>query len=337
MGSRRRVLTALLIFAAVFLLGVAGFKVLGGGEWSLLDSVYMTAITIGTIGYGETHDLSANPAARAFTTVYIFLCLGTIAYAVSSITAFVVEGELKNILGRRKMDKNIDRLSGHYIVCGSDETAMAVVQELIQTKKPFVLVEPDKGRIDKLAAPGPLLFVQGDPAEDSVLEQAGIGRAKGLIACLPTDEANLFVTISARSLNPQIRIVSKAIDPNSNRKMAKAGADSVISTTFIGGMRMVSEMIRPAVTTFLDMMLRERDRVLRFDEHTVQAGSPFAGRTIAETGLEERTGALLVALRRGGAKDFAFNPPKTTVLAETDVLVFIATPDMMRELESLTG
>jgi voltage-gated potassium channel len=336
MGSRKRVLISLVVFLAVFLVGVAGFKVLGGRDWSVLDSVYMTAITIGTIGYGETHDLSANPAARTFTTVYIFLCLGTIAFAVSSITAFVVEGELKNILGRRKMEKSIGRLSGHYIVCGSDETAMAIVQELIQTKKPFVIVEPDKARIERLAAPGPLLFVQGDPAEDSVLESAGIGRAKGLIACLPTDEANLFVTISARSLNPQIRIVSKAIDPNSNRKMVKAGADSVISPTFIGGMRMVSEMIRPSVTTFLDMMLRERDRVLRFDEHAIPAGSPVLGRTIGETRLEEKTGALLVALRRGGAKEFVFNPPKTTVLAENDVLVFIATPDMMRELELLS-
>ncbi len=336
MGSRKRVLTALIVFALVFLIGVAGFKILGGREWSLLDSVYMTAITIGTIGYGETHDLSANPAARTFTTVYIFLCLGTIAFAVSSITAFVVEGELKNILGRRKMEKQIERLSGHYIVCGSDETAMAIVQELVQTQKPFVVVEPDKGRIDRLAALGPILHVQGDASEDSVLEKAGIARAKGLIACLPGDEANLFVTISARNLNPGIRIVSKAIDPHSPSKMVKAGADSVISPTFIGGMRMVSEMIRPAVTTFLDMMLRERNRVLRFDEHAIPAGSPLAGATIAETRLEERTGALLVALRKGGAKEFVFNPPKTTVLAESDVLVFIATPGMMRELDSLS-
>ena len=336
MGSRKRVLTALIIFLVVFALGVAGFKVLGGRDWSFLDSVYMTAITIGTIGYGETHDLSANPAARTFTTVYIFLCLGTIAFAVSSITAFVVEGELKNILGRRKMEKHIERLSGHYIVCGSDETAMAIVQELVQTKKPFVVVEPDKARIERLAGLGPLLYVHGDAAEDSVLEKAGIGRAKGLIACLPGDEANLFVTISARSLNPRVRIVAKAVDPHSPSKMIKAGADSVISPTFIGGMRMVSEMIRPAVTTFLDMMLRERDRVLRFDEHVIPPGSPLIGATIAATRLEERTGALLVALRKGGAKEFVFNPEKTTALAANDVLVFIATPDMMRELDSLS-
>jgi voltage-gated potassium channel len=337
MGSRKRVVTALAVFLVVFLFGVAGFKILGGREWSLLDSVYMTTITIGTIGYGETHDLSANPAARAFATVFIFLCLGTIAFAVSSITAFIVEGELKNILGRRKMEKDIRRLSGHYIVCGSDETAQAIVQELIQTRKDFVVVEPDPAKVEKLAAAVPVLSVQGDPAEDSVLEKAGIERAAGLIAALPGDEANLFVTITARSLNPRARIVAKAVDPNSTKKMVKAGADSVIAPTFIGGMRMVSEMIRPAVTTFLDTMLRERERVLRFDEHAVAPGSSLAGRTIAETRLEERTGALFVALRRGGAKDFLFNPAKTTVLAENDVLVFIATPDMMREIALLSS
>jgi voltage-gated potassium channel len=336
MGSRKRVLTSLVIFLVVFALGVAGFKVLGGPEWTLLDSVYMTAITIGTIGYGETHDLSANPGARAFTTVYIFLCLGTIAYAVSSITAFVVEGELKNILGRRRMEKDIQRLSNHYIVCGSDETAHTIVQEMLLTKKAFVVVEPDRSRLDRLAALGAFPYVQGDAAEDSVLEKAGLDRARGLIACLPTDEANLFVTIGARSLHPQIRIVAKAIDPSSNKKMLKAGADSVISPTFIGGMRMVSEMIRPAVTTFLDMMLREKDRVLRFDEHTVPPGSPLAGRTIGEARLGERTGALLVALRKGGAKDFLFNPNPSIVLAEDDVLVFIATPEMIQEMDALS-
>jgi len=142
MNSKKRLFVSLSIFLFVFLIGVAGFKVLGGREWSVLDSVYMTAITIGTIGYGEVHDLSVHPAARTFAIFFIIICLGTIAYAVSSITAFVVEGELKNILGRRKMEKEIAKLQNHYIVCGSDETAQTVIQEmllimvlLIQTKR----------------------------------------------------------------------------------------------------------------------------------------------------------------------------------------------------------
>jgi voltage-gated potassium channel len=337
MNSKKRIFVSLSIFLLVFAVGVAGFKVLGGPGTSLLDSVYMTVITISTIGYGEAVDMAAHPAARVFTIFYIIICLGTIAYAVSSITAFVVEGELKNILGRRKMEKEIARLQDHYIVCGADETAQSVIKELVATQKKFVVVDPAKEKLDKLAALGAAIHIHGDAADDAVLEKAGIERAKGLVACLPTDEANLFVTISARSLNPNLRIVAKGIDVNSHKKMIKAGADSVISPTHIGGMRMVSEMIRPATTTFLDMMLRERERVLRFDEVTVGPCSALAGKTIEESKLEEKTGALLVALRRGGAKEFDFNPAKTTKLAEKDVLVFIASPEMIQGLEKIAG
>jgi len=337
MDSRKRIFAALTVFLVVFVIGVAGFKILGGREWSLLDSVYMTVITAATVGYGEIHDLSLNPAARVFGIVYIVVCLGTIAYAVSSITAFVVEGELKNILGRRKMDKEIARLRDHYIVCGADETAQSIIKEMVTTQKEFVVVDPSKERLDRLAAIGAVLHIHGDPSDDAVLQKAGIERAKGLIACLLTDEANLFVTVSARSLNPNLRIVAKGIDVASHKKMVKAGADSVISPAFIGGMRMVSEMIRPAATTFLDMMLRERERVLRVDEVTVGPRSALAGKTIEESKFEEKTGALLVALRKGGAKEFTFNPAKMTPLAEKDVLVFIASPDMMKELAALAS
>jgi voltage-gated potassium channel len=336
MDSKKRLLVSLTIFLFVFVLGVSGFMILGGPGTTLLDSVYMTVITLSTIGYGEAVDTSHNPAARIFNIVFIILCLSTIAYAVSSVTAFIVEGELKNILGRRKMDKEIARLRDHYIICGGDETAAPIVRELIATQKPFVVVELDKAKIDKLAGLGTVLAVNGDATEDSVLEKAGIDRAKGVLSVLPTDEANLFVTISARSLNPGLRIVAKGNDPQSHKKMIKAGADSVISPTNIGGMRMVSEMIRPATTTFLDMMLRERERVLRFDEVTVPAGSRLAGKTIAESRLEDASGGLLVALRKGGGKDFDFNPAKTTRLTEGDVLIFIASPEMIKDLEKLS-
>ena len=337
MRGKHRILTSITVFGLVFLLGVAGFKILGGREWTLLDSVYMTAITIGTIGYGETRDLSANPAARIFTTVYIFLCLGTIAYAVSSITAFVVEGELRNILGRRKMEKAIAKLRNHYLVCGGDETARTVVQELLATKKPFVVIEASAERLAGLRDLGAILTVQDDPTDDKALQRAGIEHAKGVVCSLPTDEANLFLTVTARGLNPGIRIVAKGVDLKSHPKMKKAGADSVISPTFIGGMRMVSEMIRPAVTTFLDLMLREKKRVLRFDEVAIPAGSPLAGKTIEEAALETKTGALLVAVKGGGGKEFEFNPAKTAKVEAGDVLVFIATPEMVPDLETIAA
>lgn len=337
MNSKKRIFLSLTIFILVFIIGVVGFKVLGGDEWSLLDSLYMTVITLSTVGYSEVVDISANPAARIFATVFIIICLGTIAFAVSSITSFIVEGELKNVLGRKRMEKEIAKLKDHYIVCGSDDTAQTIMEELILTQKKFVVIEALKEKMDRLSSLGSILLIHGDPTEDSVLLSAGIEKAKGILLSLPTDEANLFVALTARSLNPKIRIVTKGIDINSHKKMVKAGSDAVISPTFIGGMRMVSEMIRPAVVTFLDMMLREREQVLRFEEVEVGKGSFLVGKTIEEAKLGEKTDALLVAIRREGRKDYEFNPSKDTVIRENDTLILIATPEMVKELERLAS
>lgn len=336
MDGKKRVFISLLVFLLVFAVGVAGFKLFGGKEWSFLDSLYMTVITISTIGYEEVIDISANPAARIFAIVFIVVCLGTIAFAVSSITAFIVEGELKSLLGRKKMEKDISRLQDHYIVCGSDETAQTIIQELILTRRNFVVVEPLKEKIDRISFLGNFLHVLGDPAEDSVLVSAGIERAKGIHLTLPTDEANLFVTITARSLNPHIRIVAKGIDIKSHNKMKKAGADCVVSPTHIGGMRMVSEMVRPAVVTFLDMMLRDRERVLRFEEVRVREDSPLIGKTIAEAEIEEKSGALLVAIKRRATEDYDFNPSRERKIQVEDVLILIARPEMVQEIERMT-
>jgi voltage-gated potassium channel len=335
MTGQRRIQTSLAVFAAVLLVGAAGFKLLGGAEWSLLDALYMTVITIATIGYGEVHDLSANPAARAFAIVFIIASLGTIAYAVSSITAFVVEGQLKDLLGRRKMDKAIAKLKGHFIVCGGDETARTIVRELAQTGRLFVVVEPSREKVERMAGDGPIPFVQGDPADDGVLVKAGIARARGIFLCLPTDEANLFAAITARGLNPGLRISARGVDVRSEAKMRKAGADYVVAPSFIGGMRMVSEMVRPAAVTFLDMMLRDRERGLRVEEVAVPAGSRLIGRSVAQSKLGERTGALLLALRREGSPDYDFNPAPDVRLRKGDTLILMASPGMLKKLETV--
>jgi len=336
-SSRNRVFLSLTIFLVVLLIGVAGFKTFGGREWSFIDSIYMTVITLSTVGYGEVLDISANPAARLFTSVFILVCLGTVAFVISSVTSFIVEGEMKNILGRKRMEKEISKLKDHYIVCGTDETAKTIIQELIHTKKDFIVIEPLKEKIDKLSASGIGPFIHGDPTEDSMLISAGIERARGILPSLPTDEANLFVSITARSLNPEIRIVTKGIDVKSHSKMRKAGSDAVVSPAFIGGMRMVSEMVRPAVVTFLDMMLREREKVLRFEEVTIGKGSHLVGKTIEESKISEKVGALLVAVRKGGQKDYDFNPPKEVIIQEKDILILIASPERVKELERIAG
>jgi voltage-gated potassium channel len=333
MDSKKRIFLSVLVFCLVFVSGVVGFKIFGGGDWSLLDSLYMTVITISTVGYEEVVDLSANPGARIFVVAFIILSLGTITFAISSITAFIVEGELKNIIWRRKMDRNISKLKNHYIVCGTDETARTIIEELMLTQRGFVVIDPSKDKIDKLSSMGDFLHILGDSAEDEVLISAGIKKAKGIILSLSTDEENLFVTLSARGLNPHIRIVSKAIDLKSDNKMKKAGADSVVSPTYIGGMRMVSEMVRPAVVSFLDMMLRERKKVFRFEEMFIDEGSPFIGKTIDECRIREKTGAILVAVKERDTGDFHFNPSPRTEMKKGDTLIFIASPEMIEQME----
>ncbi len=334
MDNRRKIYVSLLIIIIVFLIGVVGFKIFSPKS-PLLDCVYMTAITISTIGYGEVVDLSGSPAGRIFNVLFIILSLGTIAFAVTSITAFIVEGQLKDILGRRKMDREIAKLKDHYIVCGSDETAQTIIRELLLTQRDFVVIEPSKENIDKLASLGNFLYILGDPSEDDILKKAGLDRARGILLSLPKDEANLFVTITIRSLNPRITIVAKAADVKAENKIKKAGADYVVSPSFIGGMRMVSQMVRPAVASFLDTMLYDREHVLRFEEVPVKTGSPLAGKTIAEARIGERTGALLVAIMRGEARKYEFNPPGERKIQDNDVCVLIAGPEMMSAVERI--
>lgn len=338
MNSKKRIYTSLFVFFMVFIVGIAGFLLFGRGEWTLLDSIYMTVITFSTVGYGEIVDMSSNPAARIFTCFYILLCLGTIAFAVSSITAFIVEGELKNILGRRRMEKEIAKLREHFIVCGSDETARTIIQELTLTRRPFVVVEPLREKLDRLSLEyESFLSILGDPSEDPVLMAAGIERARGIFLSMPTDEANLFIAITARNLNEGIRIVTKGIDIKSQSKFLKAGADYVVSPTFIGGMRMASQMIRPAVVNFLDLMLREREKVLRFEDVPVSPGSSLAGKTVEEANIADGTGALLVAVKKTGSEGYLFNPSRNYRIEEGDVLVVIAGPDMMAQMEKISG
>lgn len=232
MHSKKRVLLSIIIFLAVIFVGIVGFSYFGGTGWTFLDSIYMTVITLSTVGYGEVLDLSANPGARIFAMIFILLCLGTVAFGISSITAFIVEGELKNILWKKKMEKAINLLHDHFIVCGSDETAQTIIQELRLIKKMFVVIEPDKEKIEKLLIQGELLYIQGDPSEDETLARANIGKAMGIILSLPSDQENLYVTLTAREMNPAIRIVTKGLEDRAARKMTKAGADAVVSPLY---------------------------------------------------------------------------------------------------------
>src|SRR5512139_816645 len=248
---RRKALIAFGLLSLVLVVGTLAYKSIGGERATWLDSLYMVVITIATIGYGEIVDLSASPGGRVFTMFLSFAGIGIMTYIMMSLTAFVVEGELNEAFRRRKMDKRIEKLSDHYIVCGADGVGTHVARELAATQRPFLVVDTDRERIERFldAADGPACVV-GDATDNDTLRKAGVERARGLFAVTGDDNLNRVISLSARQLNPKVRIVARCDEARNVEKMQRAGAESAVSPTRIGGLRIASEMLRPAVVSF---------------------------------------------------------------------------------------
>lgn len=316
--------------ACVFAIGTAGYMWLGHGQYSLMDCFYMTFVTVSTIGYSEIIDLSHNPAGRLFTVFIGFTGIGVATYILSNITAFVVEGDLNEAFRRRKMDKQISRLAQHYIVCGVGQIGHNVINELRATQHGFVIVDVDQARIDEvIARHGEQLYVVGDATDDEVLRRAGIRLAKGVFAVSNEDSKNLVISMTAKQLNPAVRVVARCHAPKNVEKTRKAGADAIVSPDHIGGLRMASEMIRPNVVSFLDMMLRDEER-LRIEEAIVPQVKN--GVKLSALNLASRD-FLLIAVRRGGG--WQFNPHPEFELEAGNTLIFMATPRGREEVVRL--
>lgn len=316
----------LALLTIILLIGVFGYHVIEG--WSLFDALYMTVITLATVGYGETHPLSIS--GRVFTMFLIMGGMGIILYGVTEITAFLVEGEMTGVLRRRTMNRAIGKISGHYILCGWGNTGHYVLEELIRTRRRCVIVEKDPERVKKLAEMK-MLVIQGDATEDSVLKSAGIERATGLVAALTSDRDNLFIVITARGLNPKLRIISKIEAVNSQQKFLRSGADSAVSAQYIGGLRMASELVRPNTVNFLDSMLRDNSH-LRVEDVQVGSDSKFTGKTLGSCDILSKAGVVLLSLRQNEA--FQFNPPSNTVLKGGDTLVMMGTPEQIKSVRA---
>jgi len=313
------------ILASIFLIvvmGSCGYYLLFNGNKKFIDCLFMTVISLTTVGYGEIVPVTGNLAAQIFTMVLITFGMGVILYGISTLTAILIEGELTHILRKRKMQKAIQKLSNHYILCGGGETGRPLLAELAKSREPMVLIESDKSHIDlSLELVPDLLYIEGDATDDQNLIRAGIKDAAGIIIAIPWDRDNLYITMSARMLNPTIRIVTRMTDPKIEPKFRKAGADSVVSPNFIGALRMASEMIRPAAVDFLDQMLRSGEGNLRIHELTIHKHSPLIGKTISESGLKNEFDLLVL-----GAKDadgnIKFNPePSATMTPGTTFIL----------------
>jgi len=324
-------LLALATVIIVLVVGTAGYYLVGDGQWSLDDCLYMTLITYSTVGFSEAIDITSNPAARNFTMGLIVASMASWAYFFISATAFLVEGELGKILWRNKMIKRIDGMSDHLIVCGAGQTGFHAISEMKTVGEHVVAIEHDEARLKKLEALD-VPYVEGDATDDDVLLSAGLKRARGLVASLSDDMSNLFVTITARQQNPSMRIVSRAVLTKSVDKLEQAGADAVVVANRIGGMRMASEMIRPMVVSFIDEMLRSPGSALRLDEVAVTSDSPFVGSALRESDIRSKADVLVVAVRRPETGEFLYNPRPDHVLKAGEILVVLGRVEDVRKL-----
>jgi voltage-gated potassium channel len=317
-----QLVVAVVMLVAVAVIGAGGYHTLGEGQWRWDECFYMTIITLSTVGFGEVlPHMDVVPGTRIWTLLLILFGSGSLLFFVSTMTAFIVEGDIQGVLRRRRMQSRIDKLSGHFIVVGVGATGIHVVEELLASDVAFVVIDTNEERLRTVADRlGPkMLYVDGDATDDSILEQSGIMRAKGLAATLRDDKDNVFVSITARALNPQLRIVAKVTEDSAESKLKRAGADTTVSPSFIGGMRLASELVRPSVVQFLDSM---RSQDLRVEEVKIPDGSPLLAATLRDTAIRHQTNVLILAVREQDGS-YSYNPGPDFVISSGQTLVVL--------------
>jgi len=330
---RNRLTVATALLAVIFGVGTSGFYILFQGERSLLECAYFVTISLTTVGYAEVLPIHKSPSAMIFTMALMVSGMGVLLYFVSTLTAFIVEGQLQDILRSRRMERRISKLKQHIVLCGIGPMGRRVAREFRDTGERYVVIERDQAAVDRLALEfgKEVVHLLGDATDNEVLKAAGIERATALVACLTDDQDNLFVTISARSLNAGIRVISRAREETSVDKLKLAGADRVVQVNRIGGMRLANETLRPEVTDFLDHMRRDPKRTLRIEEVPIGEDSPFAGKSLSESDIRNATDVLVIAIVRLNGT-YKYNPPPTYPIQAGETLVVIGDPRQVRKL-----
>jgi voltage-gated potassium channel len=325
-----------LLLIGTFFGGALGYHLLYPDQsWTLI--FYMTAITLSTVGYGDVLNTDKSPIAAWYTIFLMLAGMSMVVYALSSFTAFIVEGRLSHLLLENRIRRRIARMEGHFIVCGAGTLGVHVIREMLNSNEDVVVIDANLERLSLLKAEYPkMVALQGDATHESDLLDANIHKARGLVAALSNDKENLFLTLTARQINPHLKIVSRAVDINLHKRLKIAGADYIVSPNFIGGMRMASEILRPNVVGFLDRMLRGKDPSIRVSEVVIEEKSPALGKRLGQLPIHEKTGLNLLAWSPTGQnEDLNYNPGPETVLIAGGFLLFIGTLEQKQKLEKL--
>ncbi|MEK6726492.1 MAG: potassium channel protein [Deltaproteobacteria bacterium] len=331
MDWEKQIIKIVLLLVSIITFGVAGLMFLEG--WSFLDSLYMTVITMSTVGYREVHPLSLS--GMVFVITLIVLGVGSFLYIITSLAEYVVAGHLVGALGRRRMKKEIDSLNNHYIICGFGRVGQQVAAELKREGVPCVIIDSDQNSIDRCISEG-YLYIQGDASNDEVLKKAGIERVKGLVTATDSDADNVYVTLSAKNLRDDIFVVARANTEGSEHKLHKAGADRVLSPYSIGGRRLASLLLRPTVVEFLDVVMHSTEIELIMEEVLVHKNSQFVSAPMADARTRCMTGANILAIKKKGEKKMIATPSPDIIIEAGDRLVVFGTREQLKELEGLT-
>jgi voltage-gated potassium channel len=335
---RNRLLAGFVAIVAVVIGGTFGYWRIGHGVWSLHDCLYMTIITVTTVGYGETlPGMDVAPYARSFTMVLSVFGTGVLVYFASMITAFVVEGDLRSVLSASRMKKRIRAMKDHFVVCGAGSTGRHIINELLVTGHRVVAIDTNEAELREIAAAQPkaeFSYVVGDATDDEILAQANLDAAKGLAAALSADKDNLYLVVATRQISPDARIIARCAELTHVDKLKRAGADAVVSPNFIGGMRMVSELLRPSVVKFLDEMLRDKSAAMRIEEVQVAAGSRLVGQSLADIDVRGRFGMNVLAVRANPTAPWEYNPAPARALALGAILVVLGSSEQVQKFRS---
>lgn len=329
MRSVRNLYICVAILIGLLLVGTAGYAVIEG--WPFLDALYMTVITVSTVGFKEV--LVLSPAGRMFTIFLIIVGVGFIAYGAGSIVQFMVEGQLRSILGRKKVEKKISSLRGHYIICGYGRIGTNICRELEAKPVPFVVVENEPQKCERLYREG-VLHVEGDATQDETLIKAGIQQARGLVTAVTSDTANVYITLTARGLNPDLFILARANEESSETKLRRAGATKVVSPYVMGASRMAQAILRPSVVDFIEIATVGKNIELQIEESRVAVDSGLAGKTLITSGIRKELGVIIVGIKKGDGQ-MHFNPEPTSTIEAGDILITLGEPAAIEHLERL--
>jgi len=322
-------ISLLLLFITIFS-GTIGYIVLEG--MTPFDAFYMVLITISTVGFGEIKPLSE--LGRAMTLLIIVSGISLLTYTLGQVATIFLEGELRKILGRRKLEKQIAALKGHYIICGYGRIGQIIVKELKAANMPLVVIDQDQAGIDQLEAEG-ILYLMMDATSDDALEAAGLEKARGLVTAVSSDADNVFIALSAKGLRPDIFILARASDAKNERKLLRAGASRVVCPYEMGGRRMAEILNKPTVVDFLDQTMMRSELGLQMEEAQISEDSQITGKTVMSSNLRQEFGVIIVAIKRKTG-EMVFNPGPAEVFNAGDVIVVIGKrAELLRMAESL--